>query len=106
LRSYASKNPKLEFRRESFELFENLLNKIRLEGIRFLSRVEIELEDSGGLNLPKQNQEQSLDHQSPMSALSPTPPEESASQGQGQGQGNRRLRRAEAKMAKKNSRKK
>ncbi|MDG1119964.1 MAG: hypothetical protein P8O01_03460, partial [SAR86 cluster bacterium] len=98
------KNPKLEFRRESFELFENLLNKIRLEGIRFLSRVEIELEDSGGLNLPKQNQEQSLDHQSPMSALSPTPPEESASQGQGQG--NRRLRRAEAKMAKKNSRKK
>ena len=106
LRSYASKNPKLEFRRESFELFENLLNKIRLEGIRFLSRVEIELEDSGGLNLPKQNQEQSLDHQSPMSALSPTPPEESASQGQAQGQGNRRLRRAEAKMAKKNSRKK
>ena len=106
LRSYASKNPKLEFRRESFELFENLLNKIRLEGIRFLSRVEIELEDSGGLNLPKQNQEQSLDHQSPMSALSPTPPEESVSQGQRQGQGNRRLRRAEAKMAKKNSRKK
>jgi hypothetical protein len=41
-----------------------------------------------------------------MSALSSTPPEESASQGQGQGQGNRRLRRAEAKMAKKNSRKK
>ena len=31
LRSYASKNPRLEFRRESFELFENLLNKIRLE---------------------------------------------------------------------------
>ena len=54
LRSYASKNPKLEFRRESFELFESLLNKIRIEGIRFLSRVEIELEDSGALNLPKQ----------------------------------------------------
>jgi preprotein translocase subunit SecA len=47
LRSYGAKNPKLEFRRESFELFESLLNKIRLEGIRFLSRVEIELEDSG-----------------------------------------------------------
>ena len=58
LRSYASKNPRLEFRRESFELFENLLNKIRLEGIRFLSRVEIELEDSGDLNLPNQNVKQ------------------------------------------------
>ena len=34
LRSYASKNPKLEFRRESFELFESLLDKIRIEGIR------------------------------------------------------------------------
>ena len=59
LRSYASKNPKLEFRRESFELFESLLDKIRIEGIRFLSRVEIELEDSGDLNLPKQNEKQS-----------------------------------------------
>ena len=102
LRSYASKNPKLEFRRESFELFESLLNKIRVEGVRFLSRVEIELEDSGGLNLPKQDQQQSLDHQSPQSALETPRSEESSSQGQG----NRRLRRAEAKMAKKNSRKK
>ena len=102
LRSYASKNPKLEFRRESFELFESLLNKIRLEGIRFLSRVEIELEDSGDLNLPKQNQAQNLDHQSPESALNPTRQEESSSKDQG----NRRLRRAEAKMARKNARKK
>ena len=30
LRSYGAKNPKLEFRRESFELFESLLNKIRV----------------------------------------------------------------------------
>ena len=102
LRSYASKNPKLEFRRESFELFESLLNKIRLEGIRFLSRVEIELEDSGGLNLPKQNQAQSLDHPSPESALTPVRQEEATSKEQG----NRRLRRAEAKMARKNARKK
>ena len=41
----------------------------RLEGIRFLSRVEIELEDSGELNLPKQDQKQTLDHQDPQSAL-------------------------------------
>ena len=102
LRSYASKNPKLEFRRESFELFESLLNKIRLEGIRFLSRVEIELEDSGALNLPKQNEAKNLDHQTPNSALaSPEINERSSEE-----QGNRRLRRAEAKMARKNARKK
>ncbi len=101
LRSYASKNPKLEFRRESFELFESLLNKIRLEGIRFLSRVEIELEDSGDLNLPKQNQAQNLDHPSPESALTPARQEASTKE-----QGNRRLRRAEAKMARKNAKKK
>ena len=102
LRSYASKNPKLEFRRESFELFESLLNKIRIEGIRFLSRVEIELEDSGDLNLPKQNETQSLDHQSPQSALAPSQKEEPSSSEQG----NSRLRRAEEKMARKNARKK
>ena len=103
LRSYASKNPKLEFRRESFELFENLLNKIRLEGIRFLSRVEIELEDSGELNLPEQNKAQTLEHQTPQSAIASQEPKPTS---QDQSQGNRRLRRAEAKMARKNARKK
>ena len=77
-------------------------DRIRLEGIRFLSRVEIELEDSGNLNLPKQNQAQNLDHPSPESALTPTRREEATSKEQG----NRRLRRAEAKMARKNARKK
>ncbi len=106
LRSYGAKNPKLEFRRESFELFEGLLNKIRLEGIRFLSRVEIELEDSGELNLPKQNQKQTLNHQNPQSALA-TPQQESAPKNnQEQTSGNRRLRRAEAKLARKNAKKK
>jgi len=104
LRSYASKNPKLEFRRESFELFESLLNKIRLEGIRFLSRVEIELEDSGDLNLPQQNKTQTLDHETPESALATSQKEINTSNDQNQG--NRRLRRAEAKMARKNAKKK
>ena len=105
LRSYASKNPRLEFRRESFELFENLLNKIRLEGIRFLSRVEIELEDSGDLNLPNQNVKQTLSHENPESALS-TSSTASSSEKPRNEQGNRRLRRAEAKLARKNAKKK
>ena len=106
LRSYGAKNPKLEFRRESFELFEGLLNKIRLEGIRFLSRVEIELEDSGELNLPKQNQKQTLDHQNPQSALATPQQESTTANNQEQTSGNRRLRRAEAKLARKNAKKK
>ena len=92
----------MEFRRESFELFEGLLNKIRLEGIRFLSRVEIELEDSGELNLPKQNQKQTLDHQDPQSPLA-VPQQENKDE---VSSGNRRLRRAEAKLARKNAKKK
>ena len=106
LRSYGAKNPKLEFRRESFELFESLLDKIRLEGIRFLSRVEIELEDSGELNLPKQDQKQTLDHQDPQSALAMPQRESNQENNQSQASGNRRLRRAEAKLARKNAKKK
>ena len=106
LRSYGAKNPKLEFRRESFELFESLLDKIRLEGIRFLSRVEIELEDSGELNLPKQDQKQTLDHQDPQSALAMPQRESNQENNQAQASGNRRLRRAEAKLARKNAKKK
>ncbi|PDH37459.1 MAG: preprotein translocase subunit SecA [OM182 bacterium MED-G24] len=40
LRAYAQKQPKQEYKRESFELFEELLNNIKLEFIRFLARVE------------------------------------------------------------------
>ena len=40
LRAYAQKQPKQEYKRESFELFEELLNNIKLEFVRFLSRVE------------------------------------------------------------------
>ncbi len=102
LRGYAAKNPKLEFRKESFELFENLLQKIRFEGIRFLSRVEIEIEKDG--KLVRNDQKQTLHHQEPQSALSSSPDNERASNQNDQG--NRRLRRAEAKMARKNAKRK
>ncbi len=42
LRAYAQKTPKNEYKREAFELFENLLTDIRLEVVRFLSRVEFQ----------------------------------------------------------------
>ena len=42
LRAYAQKQPKNEYKREAFELFENLLADVRLEVVRFLSRVQFQ----------------------------------------------------------------
>jgi len=41
LRGYAQKNPKQEYKRESFELFEDLLDKIKHEVTKFLTNIEI-----------------------------------------------------------------
>lgn len=42
LRSYAQKNPKQEYKRESFELFEGLLDQFRQDTIATISRVRIQ----------------------------------------------------------------
>jgi preprotein translocase subunit SecA len=42
LRAYAQKQPKQEYKRESFELFQELLNAIKRDVVRLLSRVQIE----------------------------------------------------------------
>lgn len=41
LRGYGGRNPKQEYKRESFELFSSLLDRVRYEVILFLSRVEL-----------------------------------------------------------------
>lgn len=41
LRGYAGKNPKQEYKREAFELFQQLLSNLQHEVIRFLSHVKI-----------------------------------------------------------------
>ncbi|MDR1648223.1 MAG: preprotein translocase subunit SecA [Zoogloeaceae bacterium] len=45
LRGYAQKNPKQEYKREAFELFEGLLNVIRREVTRLLVTVQIRSRD-------------------------------------------------------------
>ena len=51
LRSYGQKDPLAEFRKEAFELFENLLLKIKVETIKFLFNVNIVVErDENRLN--------------------------------------------------------
>ena len=45
LRAYANKNPKQEYKRESFALFETLLDRLKYEVIRFLSHVQVQRQD-------------------------------------------------------------
>jgi preprotein translocase subunit SecA len=40
LRGYAQRNPKQEYKREAFELFEQMLNQVRHELVRILSAIE------------------------------------------------------------------
>ncbi len=45
LRGYAQKNPKQEYKRESFNLFQNLIESIKRDSIRILSHVKVRMED-------------------------------------------------------------
>ncbi|MBI6925044.1 preprotein translocase subunit SecA [Pseudomonas putida] len=45
LRGYAQKNPKQEYKRESFTLFQELLESIKRDAIRVLSHVQVRRED-------------------------------------------------------------
>jgi preprotein translocase subunit SecA len=44
LRSYAQKNPKQEYKRESFELFSDMLDNLKIEVISILSKVQVRQE--------------------------------------------------------------
>jgi len=45
LRGYAQKNPKQEYKREAFELFESLLDSVRVDVTRLLMTVQVRAED-------------------------------------------------------------
>ena len=45
LRAYANKNPKQEYKREAFELFEALLERLKQEVVRILSQLQIKRQD-------------------------------------------------------------
>ncbi len=58
LRSYGQKDPLAEFRKEAFELFENLLFKVKADTIKFLMNLKVVVQDeqekqSKNLSLPK-----------------------------------------------------
>ena len=45
LRGYAQKNPKQEYKREAFELFQQMLEDIKTDTIRILSHVQVQQDD-------------------------------------------------------------
>ncbi len=45
LRGYAQKNPKQEYKRESFELFENLLESLKFDVVMILSKVRVQQQE-------------------------------------------------------------
>jgi preprotein translocase subunit SecA len=45
LRSYAQKNPKQEYKRESFELFTDMLELLKVDVINILSKVQVQAEE-------------------------------------------------------------
>ncbi len=57
LRAYAQKNPKQEYKRESFELFQQLLDNLKFEVTRFLCHVQIQRRDEAELLEQKRREE-------------------------------------------------
>jgi preprotein translocase subunit SecA len=49
LRAYAQKNPKQEYKRESFELFQQLLENLKCEVTRFLCHIQVQRQDEAEL---------------------------------------------------------
>ncbi len=79
LRGYAQKDPKQEYKREAYEMFEDLLEKIKHDVVSFFTKLEITMPDEveqieEGLHL---EQEGDLDfvHEEGAGALEPAEPE-------------------------------
>ncbi|MDG1311414.1 MAG: preprotein translocase subunit SecA [Porticoccaceae bacterium] len=64
LRAYAQKNPKQEYKRESFALFEALLDNIKYETIRYLSHIEVSTkEDMERLEQQRRDEQKNREYQ-------------------------------------------
>ena len=85
LRGYAQKNPKQEYKRESFELFSQMLEALKLEVITVLSRVQVKEESD--VEKVEEQRRQADDVPKNFEHEKTTPkPEPAQAQVQGQGQ--------------------
>ena len=100
-RSYAGKDPRLEYKREAFEMFEKLLETIKSESVRFLTKVEI----SGSRSDHKENSEELINktqsQKESFDSLLEDKFETKSEQSTLKNEGNRKQRRMRAKAKRK-----
>jgi preprotein translocase subunit SecA len=105
-RSYAGKDPRLEYKREAFEMFEQLLETIKKESTRFLCRVEVKPEDEQEIEKMKSREvlekTETVHENSPSAFMDNSMSNQEASKSDQPTEGNRRLRRLQAKANRKN----
>ena len=65
LRGYAQKNPKQEYKREAFEMFTAMLERIKHEVVTILARVELKTEDDVDELQQARSQEQEMEFNHP-----------------------------------------
>jgi preprotein translocase subunit SecA len=73
LRGFAQKNPKQEYKRESFELFSEMLETLKVEVVTILSKVQVKAESEveemeEKRRIAEQNKPKQFEHQSPNEA--------------------------------------
>lgn len=85
LRSYAQRNPKQEYKRESFELFQNMLMNVKRETVHLMARVEpITREQMEMMEMQRREelarQKMQLQHEQASSLTEPMPEQRPAAQ--------------------------
>ncbi|MDJ0834050.1 MAG: preprotein translocase subunit SecA [Gammaproteobacteria bacterium] len=80
LRGYAQKNPVQEFKRESFEMFTNMLDGIKAEAITILTRIQVQSEEEVAAMEQghHENDDLQLQHEDATSVLSASGDQEQA----------------------------
>ncbi|MEL0309485.1 MAG: preprotein translocase subunit SecA [Gammaproteobacteria bacterium] len=101
-RSYAGKDPRLEYKREAFEMFEGLLTNINAEAIKFLSKIQINKEEQ--ITQESSVIKNTISHKEEIQSAFDSPQEQvnkNKSEPNEEFSGNRRMRRLQAKAKRK-----
>ena len=102
-RSYAGKDPRLEYKREAFEMFEGLLTNINAEAIKFLSKIQINKEEQ--ITQESSVIKNTISHKEDVQSAFDSPQEQvnknKSESSNEEFSGNRRMRRLQAKAKRK-----
>jgi preprotein translocase subunit SecA len=90
LRAYAQKNPKQEYKRESFEMFQQLLENLKFEVTKFLCHIQVQRQDEAELLEQRRREAAAREHlafqHAQASAMSEPAPKPGATPAGGSGQ--------------------